>query len=132
MQCIVVGTDGSATAEAAVREAGELAKALNAHVHIVSGYQPLAGKNGGVLPDQQAQANLARASGMLKVSGVDSTPHALRGDPVDAILGVAIKEHADVIVVGNKGMTGGRRILGSVPNKISHHAPCSVWIARTT
>ena len=131
MQCIVVGTDGSTTAEAAVREAGELAKALNAHVHVVSGYEPLTGGNG-VLPDARARANLERASGLLKVSGVESTGHALRGDPVDAIIGVATKEHADVIVVGNKGMSGGRRFLGSVPNKISHHAPCSVWIARTS
>lgn len=131
MQCIVVGTDGSTTAEAAVREAGELAKALNAHVHVVSGYEPLTGGNG-VLPDARARANLERASGLLKVNGVESTGHALRGDPVDAIIGVATKEHADVIVVGNRGMSGGRRFLGSVPNKISHHAPCSVWIARTS
>jgi nucleotide-binding universal stress UspA family protein len=130
MECIVVGTDGSPTAEAAVREAGELAKALNAHVHIVSGYQPLNGA--AVLPDERAQANLARATGMLRVNGVESTSHALRGDPVDAIIGVATKESADLIVVGNRGMTGGRRFLGSVPNKISHHAPCSVWIARTS
>ena len=51
---------------------------------------------------------------------------------MDAILGVAVEEAADVIVVGNRGMTGGRRILGSVPNKISHQAPCSVWIAQTS
>ena len=40
---------------------------------------------------------------------------------------------ADLIVVGNKGMTGAKRfLLGSVPNKVSHHAPCSVLIIRTT
>ena len=129
MHCIVVGTDGSATAEAAVRQAGELAKAVNGHVHVVSGYQPL---SGGVQPDARARANLERASGMLRVEGVTSTGHARRGDPVEAIIGVATEEKADVIVVGNKGMTGGRRFLGSVPNKISHQAPCSVWIARTS
>lgn len=130
MDCIVVGTDGSATAEAAVRQAGELAKAVKAHVHIVSGYQPLASAQ--VQPDARARANLDRACGMLRVEGVESTGHARRGDPVDAIIGVATEEHADLIVVGNKGMTGGRRFLGSVPNKISHSAPCSVWIARTS
>ncbi|HRV60538.1 MAG TPA: universal stress protein [Solirubrobacterales bacterium] len=55
------------------------------------------------------------------------------GDPADAILKVAEDLDADLIVVGNKGMTGARRfLLGSVPNKVSHHAPCSVFIARTT
>ncbi len=55
------------------------------------------------------------------------------GDPADAILKVAEDVEADLIVVGNKGMTGARRfLLGSVPNKVSHHAPCSVFIARTT
>ena len=130
MECIVVGTDGSPTAEAAVRQAAELAKAVNAHVHVVSGYQPLSA--GPQEPDARARANLERAHGMLRVEGVESTGHARRGDPVDAIIGVATEEHADLIVVGNKGMTGGRRFLGSVPNKISHNAPCSVWIARTS
>ena len=59
--------------------------------------------------------------------------HAREGDPADAILDVAEEQKADLIVVGNKGMTGAKRfLLGSVPNKISHHAPCSVMIIRTT
>ncbi len=61
------------------------------------------------------------------------TPYAREGDPADAILNVAEEANADLIVVGNKGMTGARRfLLGSVPNKVSHHAPCSVIIVRTT
>ena len=130
MQCIVVGTDGSPTAEEAIRQVGELAKAVQAHVHVVTGYEPLSSTRHS--PDDRARANLERASGMLKLHGVESTGHARRGDPADAIIGVATEEHADLIVVGNKGMNGGRRFLGSVPNKVSHHAPCSVWIARTS
>ena len=58
---------------------------------------------------------------------------ARQGDAADAILDVAEEQRADLIVVGNKGMTGAKRfLLGSVPNKISHHAPCSVLIVRTT
>ena len=58
---------------------------------------------------------------------------ARQGDPADAILDVAEEQGADLIVVGNKGMTGAKRfLLGSVPNKVSHHAPCSVLIVRTT
>ena len=57
------------------------------------------------------------------------TTHAREGDPADAILDVAEETKADLVIVGNKGMTGARRfLLGSVPNKISHHAPCSVLI----
>ena len=59
--------------------------------------------------------------------------HPREGDPADAILDVAEEIEADLIVVGNKGMTGAKRfLLGSVPNKISHHAPCGVYIVRTT
>ena len=55
---------------------------------------------------------------------------ARQGEPADAILDVAEEENADLIVVGNKGMTGAKRfLLGSVPNKVSHHAPCSVLIS---
>ena len=58
---------------------------------------------------------------------------ARQGEPADAILDVAEEENADLIVVGNKGMTGAKRfLLGSVPNKVSHHAPSSVLIVRTT
>ena len=59
--------------------------------------------------------------------------HPRQGDPADAILDVAEENNADLVLVGNKGMTGARRfLLGSVPNKISHHAPCDVWIVKTT
>jgi len=59
--------------------------------------------------------------------------YAREGDPADAILDVAEEVGADLIVVGNKGMTGARRfLLGSVPNKVSHHASTSVIIVRTT
>ena len=47
-------------------------------------------------------------------------------------MAVAVEEGADLIVVGSKGMQGARRVLGSVPNKISHHAPCDVLIVNTT
>ena len=58
---------------------------------------------------------------------------ARQGDAADAILDVAEEQRSDLIVVGNKGMTGAKRfLLGSVPNKVSHHAPCSVLIVRTT
>ena len=76
---------------------------------------------------------LDRAAGQAERAGVEATTHARQGDPADALLDVAEETHADVLVVGNKGMTGAKRfLLGSVPNKVSHHAPCSVYIVRTT
>ena len=63
----------------------------------------------------------------------DVETFARQGDAADAILDVAEEQRADLIVVGNRGMTGAKRfLLGSVPNKVSHHAPCSVLIVRTT
>jgi len=73
------------------------------------------------------------ASGLAREAGIEATGHAREGDPADAILDVAEETGADLIVVGNKGMTGvSRFLLGSVPNKIAHHAPCDVLIVRTT
>ncbi len=69
----------------------------------------------------------------MRGAGIRAVTHAREGDPADAILDVAEELGADLIVVGNKGMTGAKRfLLGSVPNKVSHHAPCSVLIVRTT
>ena len=76
---------------------------------------------------------LEGAAGAAQEAGVEVQTHAREGDPADAILDVAEETKADLVVVGNKGMTGARRfLLGSVPNKISHHAPCGVFIVRAT
>jgi nucleotide-binding universal stress UspA family protein len=143
---IVVGTDGSETAKEAVRQATELAKAIGANIHLVSAYEPvpegrLRQERQQVPDDLQWMVNpredvsntLKQAGTDLEEAGVKAKAHAREGDPADAILDVAEEENADLIVVGNKGMTGARRfLLGSVPNKVSHHAPCSVMIIRTT
>ena len=50
---------------------------------------------------------------------------------VPVLLDVATAFHADVIVIGNRGMTGAKRVLGSVPNTLSHHAECAVLIVPT-
>jgi nucleotide-binding universal stress UspA family protein len=54
------------------------------------------------------------------------------GEAADLITQVAEQVNADLIVVGNKGMKGARRLLGSVPNRVAHRALCSVLIVRTT
>ena len=82
--------------------------------------------------NRSLEAALERVGEVLRAAGVEVEVFALQGDPADAILDVAEERGSDLIVVGNKGMTGAKRfLLGSVPNKVSHHAPCSVLIIRT-
>lgn len=143
---IVVGTDGSETAAEAVRQAVDLAKLAGARLSIVSAYEPVSKRR---LQDEQAGAPadvqyeigpredvnlvLDAAAAAAKQEGIDVQTHPVEADPAEAILNVAEETDADLIVVGNKGMTGARRfLLGSVPNNVSHHAPCSVIIVRTT
>ena len=143
---IVVGTDGSNTATEAVKQATELARAMGAKIYLVSAYEPVPeGRlrderqrvpddlQWMVNPREDVEETLEKGAGALGDAGVDVETIAREGDPADAILDVAEEKDADLIVVGNKGMTGAKRfLLGSVPNKVSHHAPCSVMIIRTT
>ena len=86
-----------------------------------------------VNPREEVDATLSDAADIVREAGVEVETFAREGAPADAILDVAEERDADLIIVGNKGMTGARRfLLGSVPNKVSHHAPCSVLIIRTT
>lgn len=143
---IVVGTDGSDTAAEAMRQAVDLAKLSGASLSIVSAYAPAAKRrvNGEKLdapadvqyeigPREDVNLVLDAAAAAAKREGLEVQTHPVEGDPAEAILSVAEETGADLIVVGNKGMTGARRfLLGSVPNNVSHHAPCSVIIVRTT
>ncbi|WP_249010476.1 universal stress protein [Conexibacter sp. DBS9H8] len=144
---ILVGTDGSETASAAVGHAVTLAHELGARLVIVSAFEPVArerlraealeaptdvqwmiGAREDVLALLESAAERATAAGVTEVA-----TFARQGDAADAIIDVAEEQGCDLIVVGNRGMAGARRfLLGSVPNKVSHHAPCSVLIVRTS
>jgi nucleotide-binding universal stress UspA family protein len=138
---IVVGTDGTDSAERAVTRAAELAALAGAHLHIVSAYRPAPVRVGdgsvaeasewSVGGDYRANAALGRTLARLRDRGISVDEHAPKGDPADGIVAVATREKADLIVVGSKGMKGKRRILGSVPNKVAHHAPCDLLIVQT-
>jgi nucleotide-binding universal stress UspA family protein len=142
---VVVGTDGSETAELAVRHAAELAKAFGARLTVVTAFTPD--------PDEEAK-RLQEAPEDVRWAITDATTadeHAreartiargvgvedvvLRvdtGDPASLLIDAADASAGDVIVVGSKGMTSAKRfVLGSVPNKVSHHAPCDVVIVHT-
>ena len=144
---ILVGTDGSDTAASAVRHAIGLALGLGGRLQIVSAYEPASDQRlhheraqvpsdlqWTVSPRADVLALLEQAQSDARAAGVtDVETFARQGDAADAILDVAEEQGADLVVVGNKGMTGAKRfLLGSVPNKVSHHAPCSVLIVRTT
>jgi nucleotide-binding universal stress UspA family protein len=137
---VVVGTDGSDTAAEAVRQAIELTKLCGATLHIVTAYKPKPVRVAGVPeeyrerlgPGGEADMVLEDQCARARAAGVAVEGHTGTGDPADAVVRVAEQEKADVIVVGNKGMVGVRRALGSVPNSIAHKAPCAVFIVQTT
>jgi nucleotide-binding universal stress UspA family protein len=143
---IVVGTDGSETAAGAVRQAIELARLSGAGLSIVSAYEPASSRRVQaeqseapadvqyeIGPREDVNLILDAAAADARKEGLEVQTHPVEDDPADAILNVAEQVGADLVIVGNKGMTGARRyFLGSVPNNISHHAPCSVLIVQTT
>jgi nucleotide-binding universal stress UspA family protein len=141
---IVVGTDGSQTARMAVERAAELAQASGAELHLVSAYRSptvmVTAPEVAVVVDQEewriaAQSDVERQLASVQAAlgpTLTVATHALPHDPAKAICETAHAVEADLIVVGNKGMKGMRRILGSVPSSVVHHAPCDVLIVQTT
>jgi nucleotide-binding universal stress UspA family protein len=140
---IVVGTNGTETADKAVSRAVELAKLTEATLHVVSAYEPAPAHVGGSRPPAEAaewavsphfkvDAVLDRATDIARADGIDVEVHGPKGDAASAILSAAEEYNADLIVLGSKGMQGARRVLGSVPNTVSHRASCDVLIVQTT
>ena len=140
---IVVGTNGSQTADIAVNRAVDLARLTGAKLHVVSAYEPAPAHVGGSRPPAEASewaisphfkvdAVLDRAQDIAQGGGVEIAVHGPKGDAASAILAVAEQADADLIVLGSKGMQGARRVLGSVPNKVSHRTPCDLLIVQTT
>ena len=139
---IVVGTDGSDTAERAVERALDLAAGAEARVHLVAAYGAPQIRTESAGPGSRgervdlrevAEGLLSRVAERVRQRGLDPGIHARQGHPADVLLDVAEEEAADLIVVGNRGISGARRfLLGSVPTKVAHHAHCDVLIAHTT
>jgi nucleotide-binding universal stress UspA family protein len=117
---VVVGTDGSERSAIAVAHAATLARTSGASLHLV-----VATKAPGSIAGLEEQVTAARDR------GVEVEMHQAVGSPVTVVLDVAQQVGADLIVVGNRGMVGSRRLLGSVPNSLAHHARCAVMIVPT-
>jgi nucleotide-binding universal stress UspA family protein len=139
---IVVGTDGSSTADRAVETAANLARQLGAALHVVTAYRPsgggMAGASGAAMAESggsSLQSDAAKQIADKAVGtwgeGLSAESHAVPGQAADAVLETAQTIGADLIVVGSKGMTGARRVLGSVPNSVAHGASCAVMIVKT-
>ena len=146
---IVVGTDGSPGANIAVDAALELARLTGATLHVVSAHNVHGAYQFAVTPEVAipveaiAASNDAMQTAARQVCdqvvergdrvGVRTEVHCVAGDAAEALLRVAQDTDCDLLVVGNRGMTGVRRfVLGSVPNKLSHHSPSSLLIVDTT
>ena len=139
---IVVGIDGSPTAEIALARAIELAGESGARLHVVSAYEPAPARvTGGapageeyqqsVSPSFKVDAVLEQALSRAGTKGVSVEQHAPKGAPADAIVAIAEQNDADLIVIGSVGMQGAKRIFGSVPNKVSNRTPCDLLIVHT-
>ena len=139
MTAIVVGTDGSEGGMAAVVKAGRLAAATGGRVVVVSAYNtapamtamvPEAAVSVGHGQDRATEA-LRRAARQLDADGVAHDTRAVCGGAAEALCEVAQIEKAHTIVVGSRGMRGTARLLGSVPNAVTHRSPCDVLVVRT-
>jgi nucleotide-binding universal stress UspA family protein len=141
---IVVGTDGSETAAKAVGLATEMAKVHSSRLHVVSAYHAvlpaLSQEERDTLelpwmasPGEQAERFVAEAAEGAVAAGIEVETHVHAGDAAHALIEVAEARAAHLIVVGNKGLgSPARFLLGSVPSKVVHHAPCHVLVVRTT
>ena len=138
---IAVGTDGSGTATEAVKTAADLARKYGAKLVLVSAFQGSEAapkdRSGAsvelewaVSTSAQVREILARTEADLRGEGIDCSTLVDEGDPADVLVRLATECGADVLVIGNKGMQ--RRVLGSVPNTVTHKAPCSVLVVKTT
>ncbi len=139
---IAVGTDGSDTAARAVDFAIDMAERYGSELIVASSYRPVPEDRlakeqtdapqeiqWSINPMEDVEATLREAEEKAKGRGVRTVSEARQGDPADVLCEIAARHGADVLIVGNKGMH--RRVLGSVPNSVSHKAPCSVVIVKT-
>ena len=140
---VAVGTDGSDTAAKAVEVALELAGRYEAKIVFLSAYKRVSDERlkresrdapedvqWQIKPAEEVEPALRDAEDTARERGLKTTSEASEGDASKVLVGLADKHDAGVLVIGNKGML--RKVLGSVPNSVSHNAGCSVLIVKTT
>lgn len=135
---IIVGVDGSATAQKAAETARDLASALNATLHVVTAFDSDrtevfgSGSDKRIISAADEAEQVARSISSALRSDTLTVQHSVvRGAPAQALITHAETYQARMIVVGNQGMKGLGRVLGSVANYVAHHAPCDVHVVKT-
>jgi nucleotide-binding universal stress UspA family protein len=138
---VIVGTDGSETADRAVNEAVQMAVRFDQPLHIVCAYKPQQVTTAGlpeefrysVTPHVHVDGLLDDAGARARQAGAKVETHAIPGDPADALLDLSESIGAGLIVIGNRGISSAKRfVLGNVPSKVVHHATCSTYVVQTT
>jgi nucleotide-binding universal stress UspA family protein len=135
---IAVGTDGTATANEAVKQAAGIAREFGAKLFLLSVFNDSSrGPAGDDVelqwasnPASRVRSILERLEEDLNLEGIKTETRAGSGDPGKVLVELAEECGADLLVIGNKGMQ--RRVLGSVPNTVTHRANCSVLVVKTT
>ena len=130
IETIAVGTDGSETAGRAVEYACELAERYGARLVLLSAFVAGPGDGWAATDAVATERMLANAEDAAAARGIETASAMLEGDPADVLVDLAERHGADLLVIGNKGMD--RRVLGSVPNTVTHRARCSVFVVKTT
>lgn len=136
MSTIVVGYDGSETAELAVQRAAQLAAGLDATVHLVTALKRdkakrvHAGEHWTIGGLDDAEQHIENLAGTL--TGVTTSHSVQFADAAEALLTEADRLDASTIVVGNRRVQGISRVLGSVANEVLRKANCDVYVACTT
>ena len=141
LSTVAVGTDGSATASQAVEAAAEIARQFDAKLVLLSAFQDAtdqfaASSQASVElqwaynKDARVREILHRTEQELRDRKIECTTMIDEGDPAEVLNRLAEACDADLLVIGNRGMH--RRVLGSVPNSVTHKAPCSVYVVKTT
>jgi len=143
VQTVAVGTDGSGTADKAVDFAIDLAARYEAKIVFISAYVPVNESRlkreareapdevqWTINPAEDVDSTLRECEERAEQRGLRWASEARQGDPAKILVELAASNDADILVIGNKGMD--RKVLGSVPNSVSHNAPCSVLIVKTT
>jgi nucleotide-binding universal stress UspA family protein len=143
IKTVAVGTDGSDTAAKAVEFALDLAGRFEAKIVFLSAYRPVSEDRlkreqrdapedvqWQINPAEEVEPALRDAKEAADERGLESACEAREGEASKVLVELASKHNADLLVIGNKGME--RKVLGSVPNTVSHKADCSVLIVKTT
>ena len=142
VRTVAVGTDGSDRAAKAVEFAIDMAKRYGAKLVAISSYHPVSESRlrkeqedapqeiqWSLNPSEDVEAILSSVESRALEAGLEVTTVASQGQPADVLVKHAEEQAADVLVVGNRGMR--RRVLGSVPNSVTHNARCTVVVVKT-